>query len=92
MNLTGLCAGATMIILTGLGHVLVIKGEYHFGVKLWPVFLVLGLGCLAGSMITNNTYISVILGIASATFLWCILELFHQKERVRKGYFPKKTK
>jgi hypothetical protein len=34
---------------------------------------------------------SGIFGILGITFIWGILELFHQRERVRKGWFPKKN-
>ncbi|NFM39388.1 DUF4491 family protein, partial [Clostridium botulinum] len=81
-----------MLFFTGIGHVIVIKGEYNFGVKIWPGFLILGVGLIVLSLIIDNVYLSGGLGIGGLTFLWGILELFQQKERVRKGWFPKKQK
>ena len=37
-NLTGLVIGLATFLIIGLFHPLVIKGEYHFGVKIWFVF------------------------------------------------------
>lgn len=73
-----------MIILTWAGHTAVIKGEQAFGVGLWPVFLVIGVASLVISFITANVYISVILGVTAAVFLWSIYELFKQRERVKQ--------
>lgn len=42
MNFTGIIMGLFMLFFTGIGHVIVIKGEYHFGVKIWPVFFNFG--------------------------------------------------
>ncbi|PIH03123.1 DUF4491 family protein [Clostridium combesii] len=92
MNFTGIIMGLFMLFFTGIGHVIVIKGEYHFGVKIWPGFLILGVGLIVLSLIIDNVYLSGGLGIGGLTFLWGILELFQQKERVRKGWFPKKQK
>lgn len=79
-----------MLIATGIGHIIVIKGEYYFGTKLWPIFLVIGILCLLLSIIFKNALVSGILGIIAMTFLWGILEILKQKKRVEKGWFPKK--
>ncbi len=62
--------------------------ELRFG----QVFLILGIGLIVLSLIIDNVYLSGGLGIGGLTFLWGILELFQQKERVKKGWFPKKEK
>jgi hypothetical protein len=90
MNYFGIMLGLVMLITTGLGHVVVIKGEYHFGMKFWPIFLIIGVLSMVLSLIVKSPLLSGILGINGITFLWGILELFHQRERVRKGWFPKK--
>ncbi|MCS4472602.1 DUF4491 family protein [Clostridium botulinum] len=92
MNFTGIIMGLFMLFFTGIGHVIVIKGEYHFGVKIWLGFLIFGVGLIVLSLIIDNVYLSGGLGIGGLTFLWGILELFQQKERVKKGWFPKKQK
>ena len=90
MNFLGLVLGLIMLLLTWFGHIVIIKGEYYFGTKLWPLFLILGLLSVAASLFVNSALLSGILGIIGFIFLWSIYELFQQKERVRKGWFPKK--
>lgn len=90
LNYYGIVIGLVMLITTGLGHVIVIKGEYHFGIKIWPLFLVIGIFAVISSILVKSSLLSGALAIVGITFLWGILELFHQRERVRKGWFPKK--
>jgi hypothetical protein len=90
LNYFGIFMGIVMLISTGLGHIIVIKGEYHFGVKIWPAFLLIGVVSLLFSAIAHSTILSGILGIIGVTFLWGIHEVIKQKERVRKGWFPQK--
>ena len=92
MNFFGLILGAFMLLVIGLLHYLVIKVEYHFSTRLWPAFLVIGLFCMIVSFFVNSNLISGILGIAGFLFFWSIHEIFKQKERVRKGWFPKNPK
>jgi hypothetical protein len=40
--------------------------------------------------LNENALISGLLGILGVTSFWSILELFKQKKRVSKGWFPKK--
>jgi len=89
LNFLGLALGFTMLLLTGFGHILIIKGEYYWGTKLWPLFLILGLLSLTISLFVRSDLVSGILGIVGCIFLWSIYELFRQKERVRRGWFPK---
>jgi hypothetical protein len=89
-NLFGIIIGAVMLITTGLGHVIVIKGEYHFGAKLWPIFLFIGAVSILLSLVVKSSLLSGTLGIVGVTFLWGIHELIKQRERVEKGWFPKK--
>ena len=92
MNYTGLIIGAATFLCIGLFHPIVIKAEYHLGVGCWWMFLVLGIGCVAGSLFTGSTLLSTILGVVAFSSFWSILELFKQKERVEKGWFPKNPK
>lgn len=89
MNYEGIILGLCSFLCIGMFHPLVIKGEYYFGVGCWPVFLVIGIAGCAISLLVPNTYISVLLGVFSFSCFWSILELFEQRERVRKGWFPK---
>lgn len=92
MNLSGIVLGLVAFLCIGLFHPLVIKGEYYFGTKCWWFFAVAGVGMLVGSLLTNNMYLSVILGVIAFSSFWSILELFHQKKRVERGWFPKNPK
>jgi hypothetical protein len=85
----GIIIGLGAFLIIGLLHPVVIKGEYYFGTKIWPLFLIGGLACLVFSLIVNNVLISSLLGILGFSLLWSILELFEQKSRVKKGWFPK---
>ena len=91
-NFEGLLVGLCTFLIIGLFHPLVIKGEYHFGVKCWWVFLLLGLSCTALSILVSNSTVSILLGVTAFSSFWSILEVFEQRERVRKGWFPKKPK
>ncbi|MCP4231052.1 MAG: DUF4491 family protein [bacterium] len=37
------------LLAIGFGHVWVIRGEYHLGVRIWPIPLALGLTLCVGS-------------------------------------------
>ena len=92
MNFTGLIIGVATFLCIGIFHPLVIKAEYHFGVRCWWVFLVMGLVCIAGSLLVASTILSTLLGVTAFSSLWSILELFKQRRRVEKGWFPKNPK
>jgi hypothetical protein len=87
---TGIIIGAGTFLIIGAFHPLVIKGEYHFGVRVWWAFLVVGLAALAGSLLVEGIVASALLGVTGFTSLWGIGEVFHQRRRVEKGWFPKK--
>ena len=92
LNWTGIISGAAMIILTGIFHPVVVKCEYYFSAKVWPVFLVLGLGSFWVSAVAENAAVSSVAGILGAILLWCIRELKEQEKRVANGWFPKNPK
>ena len=88
----GLIIRAATFLIIGLFHPLVIKGEYYFGVKIWWVFLLLGLLGIAGSLLIANEVISILLGVFAFSSLWGIGEVFEQRKRVQKGWFPSNPK
>ncbi|MBQ5350981.1 MAG: DUF4491 family protein [Bacteroidaceae bacterium] len=92
MNYIGLITAVATFLIIGVFHPIVIKGEYHFGTRPWWVFLLLGLAFITGSLFIENSTASTVLGVIGCSFLWSILELFEQKERVRKGWFPMNPK
>ena len=90
MNFDGVIIGAGAFLAIGMFHVLVVKAEYHFGVKTWPAFCLLGIGCIAASLFLANVIAAALLCIIGFSSLWSIMELFKQRERVKKGWFPAK--
>lgn len=92
MNFSGLLVGLATFIIIGIFHPIVIKAEYHFGVRIWWAFLLFGLIFAVLSLIVEGMVLSTILGVISFSSFWSILELFQQRERVRKGWFPENPK
>lgn len=88
----GLIIGAATFLTIGLFHPLVIKAEYHLGVKCWWMFLFAGIATAVGSLFVCNATVSTLLGVFAFSSFWSIHELFQQRERVRKGWFPKNPK
>ena len=88
MNFTGIITGLATFLIIRVFHRIVIKAEYYLGTKCWWMFLLAGIIFGAISLVVSNLIISTILGVTAFSSFWSILELFHQKERVRKGWFP----
>ena len=88
MNFTGIIVGLATFLIIGVFHPIVIKAEYYLGTKCWGMFLLAGIIFGAVSLLVSNLIISTILGVTAFSSFWSILELVHQKERVRKGWFP----
>lgn len=89
MNFSGLIVAIATFLIIGVFHPIVIKSEYYFGTRCWWVFALLGLFFIAASLLIANSIFSTILGVVGCSCLWSILELFEQKKRVEKGWFPK---
>ena len=88
MNFTGIIVGLATFLIIGVFHPIVIKAEYYLGTKCWWMFLLAGIILGAISLLIGNLVISTIVGVTAFSSFWSILELFHQKERVKKGWFP----
>jgi branched-subunit amino acid transport protein len=91
-NLTGVIIGIGTFLIIGICHPIVIKSEYYFGVKCWWAFLVSGIAGIVAALLICNVIISTLCGIAGFSLLWGIKELFEQRKRVEKGWFPKRNK
>lgn len=92
MNFEGIIIAVATFFIIGMFHPIVIKAEYHWGVKCWPLFAVIGILLLVISLFVQKTHASAIIGVIGCSSLWSILEIFEQRERVRKGWFPKNPK
>jgi hypothetical protein len=88
MNYNGIIIGIAAFLIIGVFHPIVIKSEYYFGKKVWPLFLVAGLIFVAATLVIQNIILSAIVGIFGFSCLWSINELIEQEERVKKGWFP----
>lgn len=89
MFFTGLIIALGTFLIVGVFHPIVIKTEYYFGTGPWWVFLVFGIGAIIASLCIAQVILSSLLGVIGASCLWSIGELFEQKKRVDKGWFPK---
>lgn len=88
MGFSGLVIGAISFLIIGVFHPIVIKCEYYFTERVWPVFLAGGLLFCGLSLFAGPAVLSAALAVTGFTMLWSIGELKEQTERVRKGWFP----
>ena len=89
---TGIIIAVSTFLIIGIFHPIVIKVEYYWGTRLWWIFLVLGLITIMVALLIANVIVSSILGVIGASLLWSIGELFEQKKRVERGWFPMNPK
>lgn len=100
LHFTGIIIAVSTFLIIGLCHPLVIKQEYYTGTRYWWVYLLVGVVCVGLAFFVPNCFetertgivVSSILGVTGASFLWGIGELYAQKERVKKGWFPMNPK
>lgn len=92
MNFTGILIGLATFLVIGLFHPLVIKGEYYFGTRCWWIFLIAGILFAGASLYTTHVMPSIIFGVVSFSSFWAIGEVFEQRQRVLKGWFPMNPK
>ncbi|MEE1121854.1 MAG: DUF4491 family protein [Prevotella sp.] len=92
MYFTGIIIAVVTFLTIGVWHPIVIKTEYYYGTRPWIAYLIVGLVCIATALFVENIYLSSFLGVFGASALWGIGELFSQRKRVEKGWFPKNPK
>jgi len=92
MYFTGIIIAVCTFLTIGIWHPIVIKTEYRWGTRPWTVYLAIGLVCIIGALFIKNTVLSAVVGVFGASALWGIGELFSQKKRVEKGWFPMNPK
>jgi len=91
-NIEGIVLGLATFLCIGMFHPIVIKAEYYFGTRCWWAFASTGIAAIVLSLFTESTYASVISGVFAFSCFWSILELFEQRKRVEKGWFPENPK
>jgi len=92
MHFTGLIIAVSTFLIIGVFHPIVIKTEYYTGTRLWWLFLLLGIAACAAALFIENVVGSSLMGVLGASLLWSIPELFEQKKRVERGWFPRNPK
>ena len=92
MHYYGILLGLASFLSIGLFHPIVIKCEYRFSYRIWPLFLVAGILLVMVSVFMDNLILSAIVGVVAFSCFWSINELFHQHKRVEKGWFPANPK
>ena len=92
LNFSGIIIGVATFLVIGLFHPLVIKAEYYIGVRSWWLFLLLGIFAGIASLLVVDQTLSIILGVVAFSSFWSIGEVFAQKKRVEKGWFPANPK
>lgn len=92
MRFSGILLGLSSFLSICLFHPIVIFAEYHFTCRCWPVFLLAGAVLLTASAFAQDLILSAVLGVIGFSCLWSIVELFQQRKRVEKGWFPKNPK
>ena len=92
MYFTGILIAISTFLVIGIFHPIVIKVEYHTGTRYWWLFLLLGIACIVAALFTSNEVVSAVIGVVGASALWTIGELFEQRKRVKRGWFPMNPK
>lgn len=88
MNEFGLIIGVITLLIIGLGFPLVILGERRFGYLWWPYLMGIGMIVIGVSLFIQTDWLSVIVGVLGATFVWGSTELKEQAVRAELGWFP----
>lgn len=89
---SGIIIALATFIIIGVFHPIVIKMEYYTGTRYWWILLVTGLISVGCALLVENVMYSSMLGVLGASLLWSIGELFDQKKRVKRGWFPMNPK
>jgi len=88
MYFSGIIVGLGTFFIIGILHPVVIKSEYHFGKRCWPIFAIFATICCIASLFISNFAISVLLAVLGFSLFWSIHELFEQEKRVKNGWYP----
>ena len=92
LHFKGMLIAISTFLIIGIFHPVVIWVEYHFGTRPWWIFLVAGIASIGTAFFIADVMLSAILGVLGATCLWTIGEIFEQRKRVKKGWFPMNPK
>lgn len=87
-QLLGLATGLCTFLIIGIFHPICIKCEYYFGTRCWWWFLLIGLSMCAVSVAVEDVFFSTLSGVVAFSSFWTIKEIFDQRKRVLRGWFP----
>ena len=62
LNFEGILIGIASLLIIGLFHPIVIKCEYYFSQRVWPLFLIAGLLLLAAALFVQGLF-SILLAL-----------------------------
>ena len=88
MNFFGLPIGIVTLLIIGLGFPLVIQGERRFSYLCWPYMMGIGFAVIVTSVFISISWLSAVVGVLGATFVWGSTELKEQAVRAELGWFP----
>ncbi len=88
MNFFGLLIGIVTLLIIGLGFPLVIQGERYLGYLWWPYMMGIGFLIVIISLFISPNWLSAIVGVLGATFVWGSTELKEQAVRAEIGWYP----
>ena len=88
MNSFGIIIGIATLLIIGLGFPLVIRGERYLGYLWWPYMMGIGLVSILASLFISTNWLSVVIGVLGAAFVWGSTELKEQAVRTELGWFP----
>lgn len=89
MFYTGIIIGVISFLSIGVFHPIVIKAEYYFSKRIWPLFALTGILLMILSALTEGVILSSCFAVVGMTCCWSIKELFDQEKRVERGWFPR---
>lgn len=91
-RLLGLFIGVCTFLIIGLFHPVVVKAEYYWGTRCWWVFLLLGLGGMAVSLLTDNVLLAAVGGGIRLFVVMDDQGTVRAARAVAKGWFPANPK
>jgi hypothetical protein len=83
MNTFGVIIGILTLFIIGLGFIWVIYGERYFSYRWWPYVIILGVIIIGISLFIRNDFVSAVVGVFGASFVWGATEL--KAQAVRSG-------
>ena len=64
VNMEGVVVGIVALVMIGVFHPIVIKCEYYFSHRIWPLFLAAGIGFLLAALFTEGWLVFPVYGVS----------------------------